>query len=288
MDEVISVKRECAHTRKFLRKYLQGHLFKLEQIRIERHLKSCAVCSSEYQALKHADETRKILRDITPPQGMVQRVREGVSGLARLKKLVYRPLWIAAIIGVLTLVYINVIAPQRRDLEIENLERSLPSRAPIASAPTITPAPSGAQPVVVPPSETAAAIATPAAGPLEITITLVNEKEGIRHINEIIKGHNLLGKTRFNDSLQEISGSLTAQELFTLFESIGSGGRATYSRKQFKSFPNGKPIPFVMKLKPPPDVAVRPSSPAPIANKPAPVTVGAEPGSTPTPTATEP
>ncbi len=285
-----SVKKECAYTRKSLRKYLRGHLFKLEHIRIERHLKSCAVCSSEYQALKHAEETRKILKDITPPQGLVQRVKEGVSGLARLKKLVYRPLWIAAIIGGVALVYVNVIAPQRRDLEIENLEKSLPFKTPIASAPTTTPVPAATQPVAAPSAEAPAgaskpAVATPAVEPLAITITPANEGGAIRRINEIIKGHNSLGKMKFSDSVREISGSLTAQELFTLFESIGPAGKATYNRKQFESFPAGKPVPFVMKLN---NSAERLSSPAPIAKKPAAESVGAEPASTPTPTATVP
>jgi predicted anti-sigma-YlaC factor YlaD len=38
------MKKDCAYTRKSLRKYLHGHLFKPEQIRVERHLRSCVMC----------------------------------------------------------------------------------------------------------------------------------------------------------------------------------------------------------------------------------------------------
>jgi predicted anti-sigma-YlaC factor YlaD len=38
------MKKECIYTRKSLRKYLSGHVFALQKIRIERHLKSCAIC----------------------------------------------------------------------------------------------------------------------------------------------------------------------------------------------------------------------------------------------------
>ena len=89
------MKKDCAYTRKSLRKYLHGHLFKPEQIRVERHLRSCVMCYTEYQALKQAAETKQYLKDITPPEGIVQRVQAGVSGLAKLKKILYRPLWLA-------------------------------------------------------------------------------------------------------------------------------------------------------------------------------------------------
>ena len=53
------MKKDCAYTRKSLRKYLHGHLFKPEQIRVERHLRSCVMCYTEYQALEQAAEANQ-------------------------------------------------------------------------------------------------------------------------------------------------------------------------------------------------------------------------------------
>ena len=50
-SKVRETKKECERTRKSLPKYLQGHLFKLQERRVERHLKACAVCTSELQSL---------------------------------------------------------------------------------------------------------------------------------------------------------------------------------------------------------------------------------------------
>ena len=94
-------KKDCAYTRKHLPRYLTGHLFGPQRQRIERHLRSCPVCSSEYDALRRIDETRSMLRDIDPPPGAGAALRRRASGLTRL---LYRPLWLAAIvIGALSL-----------------------------------------------------------------------------------------------------------------------------------------------------------------------------------------
>lgn len=291
------MKKECAHTRKALRKYLHGHLFKPEQMRVERHLRACVVCYSEYQALKRADETRRYLKDITPPEGVVQRVKAGVFGLAKLKKLLYRPLWVAAIIGAVALAYVYVIAPRHRDLEIENLEKSLPAAAPsvssssqptpttIAVAPAVQPAPVQQQAAPQPaprPALTAAAIE-----PLSITITPDDETAAIRRLNEVMRGHGSLRKLKFSDTVREITGSLTAKELLTFFDRIESAGKVSYSRKRFESFPSAQPISFVLKLKsapPKPKAAAPPVPSAPAAEqKPAEAAATSRPASAPTP-----
>ena len=238
------MKKECAHTRKSLPKYLHGHLFKLEQVRIERHLKSCVVCYSEYQALKRADETRKYLKDITPPEGVVQRMKEGVTGLAKLKKLLYRPLWVAGIVIVAAIVYYYVSRPRQLDVELESIAKTAPS----STAPTThTPAASAVPPVVVQPSAPVHVTAHELE-PLAVSITTENDKTAIRRINAVMAGHGQLRKYKFTDKVREISGSLTTKELRIFFNQIESVGKVTYNRKRFESFPSAQPIPFVVKL----------------------------------------
>jgi len=258
LDEASSMKKECASTRKSLRKYLHGHLFKLQKIRVERHLKTCVVCSSEYQALKQKSETRQILKDITPPEGLVQHLKEGASALAKLKKLLYRPLWLAVTVGIVVLVSIN-LASRRRDLEIENLEKSLPtSSAPMASnasAPTVTPAsmpaqPAPVQPAVTPPSVHRPVSEAPAVAPLVITVTPKDEQAAVQHINEVMREHGSLLNLQFSDTVREVSGSLTGKEMLTFLSRIKPAGKVTYSRKKSEFIHSVHPIPFIVKLKP--------------------------------------
>lgn len=286
------MKKECAATRKSLRKYLHGHLFKLQKIRVERHLKTCVVCSSEYQALKQKSETRQILKDITPPEGLVQHLQEGASALAKLKKLLYRPLWLAAIVGIVVLVSIN-LASRRRDLEIENLEKSLPpSPAPmasIASAPTVTHAampaqPAPVHPAVTPPSVHRPVSEAPAVAPLVITVTPENEQAAVQRINEAMREHGSLLKLQFSDTVREISGSLTGKEMLTFLSRIESAGKVTYSRKKSEFIQSTHPIPFIVKLKPASKIAAPPATQAaPKVYKPA--ETSAQPVSSPTQTA---
>lgn len=292
LDETSSMKKECASTRKSLRKYLHGHLFKLQKIRVERHLKTCVVCSSEYQALKQKSETRQILKDITPPEGLVQHLQEGASALAKLKKLLYRPLWLAAIVGIVALVSIN-LASRRRDLEIENLEKSLPPApapmASIASAPTVTHAAMPAQPAPVhpaatPPSAHGPVSEAPAVAPLVITVTPENEQAAVQRINEVMRGHGSLWKLRFSDTVREVSGSLTGKEMRTFLSRIESAGKVTYSRKKSEFIQSVHPIPFVVKLKPASKIAGPPvPQAAPKVYEPA--ETSAQPSSAPTQTA---
>lgn len=260
------MKKDCTYTRKSLQKYLRGHLFKYEQIRIARHLNVCPICRSEFQALKKVADTKRLLKDITPPEGVVQQLKAGAGALRRLKLLIYRPLWLLLIAAVATLVYINVFAPQR-DIEIENIEKSLPPAAPVASALTAT---SSAEQQAAPVQQTAAQKpapkpleAVPAPEPLLITITPTDE-DAVRRINEVMHGHAQLKKLRFSDSVREVSGSLMTDELLTFFSRIDQAGNIRYSRKRLQSFPAAQPVAFTIKMKPvpKPESAVSPA-PAP-------------------------
>lgn len=240
------MKKECVYTRKSLGKYLHGHLFKLQKMRIDRHLRSCVVCRSEFDALRRKEETRLLLKDFAQDGGVLQRVTEGFSGLTRLRKVFYRPLWIALIVVFAAAVYSYMITPRQIDLEIESIVKTAPTgtvhSAAIASAPAAT-APATK---VLP-----AASSAPAVDPLTVAIAIAPEEENaaIRRINEIMRGHAQLRKNKFSDEVREISGTLTARELQTFFNRIEETGRISYSRKRFESFPGAQQIPFVLKLK---------------------------------------
>jgi hypothetical protein len=268
------MKKECAQVRKALPNYLRGHLFKLEQLRIERHLRSCVVCYSQYDALKRADETRQYLKDITPPEGVVQRMKEGVFGLAKLKKLIYRPLWIAGIIAAAAIVYYYVITPRKLDVELDRIIKTAPSSTAAVPAPVpLTPV---ARPAAAPPVAPAHA-ATRVMEPLLVSVTTEDDKAAIRRINQVMREHGRLRKFKFTDTVRDISGNLTAKELLTFFNRIGSVGKVSYSRKRFESFPSAQPIPFVMKLTVEPKARTEKAPSAQPAQKPveaaAPVTI---------------
>ncbi len=260
------MKRECIYTRKSLRKYLRGHLFMLQKIRVERHLRHCVVCSSEYKALKKEDETRQLLRDITPVMGIVPQLKEGVSRLAGFKKLLYRPLWLAAILGVIALVCVNLLSRQR-DVEIENLEKSLPQASSLsvraASLPTgtIAAAPTQTVAAVKPVPAPAPVREAPALEPLAITITAAGD-DSIGRINEVMRGYGTLRGMQFSGAVREISGSLTAAELRAFLSRIESAGKVSYNRRRFESVPDAQAIPFVMKLKAAPKTAAQPIPPS--------------------------
>lgn len=244
-------KKECQNTRKALRRYLHGHLFKPEELKIERHLRNCALCWTEYQALKRSHETKRLLKDITPPEGVVQRVKEGIFSLSRLKKILYRPLWVAGIIAVAALGYLYAARlEERSEREFREIAETpspatatSPATFPTATVETATP--------VVPAQKTeqAAANSTPAGDPLVITISTDNEQAAVKRINQAMQGHALLRKMRLGETVKEISGSLTAKELLTFFGRIEGAGKILYSRSRLESFPSAQPIPFVMRLK---------------------------------------
>src|SRR5574340_1574801 len=92
------MKKECDYTRRMLPRYLKGHLFLLQQKRVERHLAVCAVCRSQFDALRRIHETQEFLHYLSPEEGMAGRVKAGASHLSRARKLLFRPLWLAAIV----------------------------------------------------------------------------------------------------------------------------------------------------------------------------------------------
>ena len=247
------MKKECEVTRSLLPRYLRGHLFKPQQKRIERHLASCAVCRSEFDALRQIGETRRILKDITPPETVAGRMKERVSALHELKKLFYRPLWLIMIAAVIAASYLYVIDPILHDPDIEKLDAGIPPSpaATAQSAPQTLPTPTTTVPPAlqqkIDPAPTAAA---PKTDPLVVTITLEqqNEMASIRTLNEAMKEHPLLKNMRFSDKVREISGSLTSDELLTFFNRIQSAGKITYKRSRLASA-GSELLPFVMKLK---------------------------------------
>ncbi len=262
-----SMKRECAAVRESLPRYLRGYVFLLRKIRIERHLRSCAVCQSACQALRMEINTQQLLLDVNPPEGLARYLSAGARGLTRLKKLLYRPLWLAAIAGIVVLVSVNVTS-HRGDPEIENLEKSLPGTP--ASPPAPLPPSGGTQPAApqqAPAVQAAPAVskpvpATPAVEPFLITITPENEQTAVKRINEALWGHASLRGLHMSDSVREVSAKLSPAELLTLFSRLAPAGKLAYSRRRFDSFPADQPIPFVLKLAHARATVARPPVPA--------------------------
>lgn len=254
------MKKECQRTRQALPKYLHGHLFKTSQVRIDRHLQQCVICRSEFEALRRSEETRQILKDIDAPEGVVGRLRESVPSLGKLKKLLYRPLWIMGLVLIAAAIYYYAVTPRQLDLEIEKIVKTAPSATAAVTSAVSGTTPS--TPLAQPASRHAAA--APATEPLVVTITPENDAAAIQRINEIMRGHGQMRKLKFSDAVNEIEGSLTSKELLTLFSRIDPVAKVSYSRKRFKSFKTAEPIPFVLKLKaaPMPDKSLSPAQPA--------------------------
>jgi hypothetical protein len=257
--EVVTMKKECQRTRQALSKYLHGHVFATSRARIERHLLQCVVCRSEYEGLRHAEETRQILKDINAPEGVIGRMKAGVSTLGKLKKVLYRPLWITGIILIAGAVYYYEVTPRQLDLEIERIVQTAPSGTTagdnLALPVSSDTAPSSHTAI---PQKTAALPVSAldlASEPLIVTLIPENNTSAIDTINEIMHRHGKLRKMKFSESTREVSASLTARELATLFKRIETTAKISYSRQQFKSFPAAAPIPFVLKLKAAPKLA---------------------------------
>jgi hypothetical protein len=176
----------------------------------------------------------------------VQIVKESVSGLSKLKKILYRPLWILAIILVGIAVYYYMSKPRQLDVEIDEIVKTAPSKTAISQSgstqPPVTNQSVPAAARVVPPS------AAREMDPLMITITSEDGKAAMRRINDVMRGHGQLRKFKLTDTVREISGSLTAKELLTFFSRIESVGKISYSRNRLEAFPKAQPIPFVMRL----------------------------------------
>ncbi len=246
------MKKECIYTSKRLARYHAGHLFLLQRRRIERHLAVCAVCSSEFDAVKRIDETQRILRDIAPSEGFAVPLRAGAASLGALRRLLYRPLWMALIVAAIAASYVYVVHPLLHDPDLERLDGSAPSAAVPAtphpqSAATATASAGALEPKKTAPASAAAA---PAPSPLMITVAVEKEKEkaSIRRINDAMKEHPQLRTMRFSDSVREVSGSLTAGELAVFFERIDGAGKATYKRSRLSAAGEGDLVPFIMRL----------------------------------------
>jgi hypothetical protein len=70
---------------------LRGHVFRITRNRIDRHLQTCVVCRSEFEALRRTEETRQILKYVDSPGGVAHRLKEGIFALTKLKKILYGP-----------------------------------------------------------------------------------------------------------------------------------------------------------------------------------------------------
>lgn len=255
------MKKDCERTRKAFPRYLRGHVFRTERSRIERHLSTCVLCRSEYEGLKRADETRQILKDINASEGVVERLKDTGSTLSGLKKIFYRPLWIAAIVLAAGGIYYYAITPRQLDLEIDQIVKSEPATAP--SAQPGEPRPATETSTATTPSSSHSAVtptaSAPPVTPLVVSITPKNEKAAIRRINEALRGHGKLRQVKLSETAREASGTLTAQELQAFFSRIEPMATVSYNRKRLDSFPRAQPIPFTLKLKAAPKTAANPS-----------------------------
>jgi hypothetical protein len=242
------MKKDCSYTRRHLSRYLAGRLFAWQRRRVGRHLTVCPVCSSEFDAIRHIDETQRILRDITPAEGLDRTLQAGSASLAAFRRLLYRPLWLGLVVAAGAASYLYVINPLLHDPDLERLDAAAPAAVPAErlpqSAPSVTPAAES--------KKTAGAAApSPEVTLLEITITVEKETEktSLRRINEAMKEHPQLRAMRFTDSTREISGSLTASDLYTFFRRIDGAGNVAYRRSRLAKAGEGDLVPFVMRLR---------------------------------------
>jgi len=261
------MKKDCERTRKAFPRYLRGHVFRTERSRIERHLSTCVLCRSEYEGLKRADETRQILKDINASEGVVERLKDTGSTLSGLKKIFYRPLWIAAIVLAAGGIYYYAITPRQLDLEIDQIVKSEPAATP--SAQPGEPKPTAETNVATTPSSSPHSAVTPTASappvtPLVVSITPKNGKTAVRRINEALRGHGKPQQTKLSETVREVSGTLTAQELQAFVSRIEPVATLHYNRKRLESFPDGQSVPFTLKLKAAPKTDANP----PLSGKP--------------------
>ncbi len=244
------MKKECERTRKALPDLLRGHVFWTTRNRIERHLRACVVCKSEFETLRRMEETRQLLKDIDQTEGVSHRLKEGVFALAKLKKILYRPLWLAGIVLVAAGIYYYAMLPRQLDLEIESIERTSPATTPPApAAAPKTEAPVVTKPVAGVQRPVPQRVSSRALAPLAVSIVPINETSAIQRVNEVMGGHGELRKMKFSDTERQLSGKLTAQELLTFFDRMAEVAKVRYDRKRFKSFPADQQIPFVLTLK---------------------------------------
>lgn len=249
------MKKDCAYTGELLRKYLRGHVFRPQKNRVERHLESCVLCRSEFEALKRKEETRQFLREISPETGILSRFKKGFSRVvARVAKLVYRPLWIAVLVLLAGAVYYYAVTPTPLDVELESIVKTAPSGTESTAA--------ASTPVVI--SAPAATAPAPVAEPLMVTITLAPEKErtAIRRINEAMRNFIQLRSNKFSADVREITGALTPDELLTFLTRIKPTGKLSYNRSRVDAHPETQQLSFILMLKRAPETAKKPAAPA--------------------------
>jgi hypothetical protein len=290
------MKKECERTRKVFPRYLRGHVFRTERIRIDRHLASCVICRSEFEGLKRADETRRILKDINMSEGVIPVVKNGVASLSGLKKILYRPLWLAAIVLAAAGIYHYAMTPRQLDLEIEKIVQTEPATTPAVQPEELKPktemnvvsTPAASVPAPQPPS-------APPAPPLVVNIIPDNETAAVRRINEVMREQGHLRKVKFSETNREAAGTLSAGELQAFLDRIEAVARVKFNRKRLESFPNAQPIPFTLKLQAAPKTVERPplslkpvQRPEPTPTQaPAETAIPAAPATGPTPSAVE-
>ncbi|HEX9021863.1 MAG TPA: hypothetical protein VF903_11445 [Nitrospirota bacterium] len=247
------MKKECAYVRRSLTRYLSGHLFKPQKIRIDRHLKSCVVCRSEYEALRQAEQTRLILKDIAPAEGILSRLRQWFSATSGLKKIAYRPLWIAGIVAAAAIIYHYAVTPRRIDVELERIEKSAPAGTVPAAAPR-----------TAAPDKSEITAQAPAAEPFPISLGISQgqEKTAIGRINEVIQRQGKLANKIFSDETRSLSGTLTAGDLHVLLKRLAQRCQVSYNRRRFASFSKAQPVAFVLTLQSAPRPAASPASQA--------------------------
>jgi hypothetical protein len=247
--------KECEYTRKSLDQYLHGYLFSPRKRRIDRHLRDCVVCRSEFEVLKRSFETRLFMKDFAPARGMSQRMKEMFSGLARLRRVFYRPLWIAGFALLAAAAYYYAMMQRQLDLELDSIVKTTPQAVSSAPVPTAIPpvVPPEQQPVTASTSSGAGNMVSPAAvlpaqDALIVLITAEDDQTAIQRINDVMRGHHQLRRMKLSDTDREVSGSLTPDDLRILFERLAEAGKVTYNHKRFASFPDAQPIPFTLKL----------------------------------------
>jgi hypothetical protein len=241
---------ECERTKKALPDYLRGHVFRITRNRIDRHLQTCVVCRSEFEALRSTEETRQILKYVDSPGGVVHRLKEGIFALAKLKKILYRPLWLAGIVLVAAGLSYYAMLPRQLDLEIESIVKTTPvNTASVSVAEPTHEASVVTRPVTSMNGPVPQPVPVQPVTPLAVSIVPVNESASIQRINGVMSGHGALRKMKFSDTDRQLSGALTAQELLTFFDRMGEVAKVRYDRKHFKSFSADQKIPFVLTLK---------------------------------------
>jgi hypothetical protein len=191
------------------------------------------------------EETRQILKYIDSPEGVTHQVKEGFFALAKLKTILYRPLWIAAIALIAAGGYYVSKQPRQLDIEIDSIVKTAPvNTLAVSTGP-------GAETNMTPtaPAPEPERVSAPVIEPLAVSITPADDIAAVRRINEVMGAHGQLRKMKFSDNERELSGNLTAKELLVLFSRIEPVAKVRYSRKRFEALPAARQIPFVLTLK---------------------------------------